>query len=111
MSPPTAFDDERGRAEVAGDMVQLGRDVARIEIDDDGLHLQHVGGAGLTLLLDRAGDDIDRRPLAVRPRGEGRELVGRGGVGRDPDVVRLAVPALTLEIRCREVYLLIQGAY
>ncbi|ODN68427.1 hypothetical protein A6302_04273 [Methylobrevis pamukkalensis] len=93
---PAAFDDERRCAEVAGDMVQLGRDVACVEIDDDGLHLQHVGGACLTLLLDRAGDDIDRRPLAVRPRGESRELAGCGAVGRDPDVVRLAVPALTL---------------
>ena len=77
-------------------MIELGRDVARIEIDDDGLHLQHIGGAGLSLLRDRAGDDIDRRPLALRPRGEGRELVGRGGVGLDPDVVRSAVLALTL---------------
>jgi hypothetical protein len=77
-------------------MVQLGRDVACVEIDDDGLHLQHIGGAGLTLLLDRAGDDIDGGALAVRPRGEGRELSRRGPIGRDPDVVRLAVPALTL---------------
>ena len=74
---PAAFDDERGRAEVAGDMVQLRRDVARVEIDDDGLHLQHVGRAGLALFLDRAGDDIDRRPLTVRPCGEGREFLGR----------------------------------
>ena len=65
---PAAFDDQRRRAEVADDMVELGRDVARVEIDDDGLHLQHVGGAGLALFRDRAGDDIDRRALARWPR-------------------------------------------
>lgn len=77
-------------------MVQLGRDVARVEIDDYGLHLQHVSGAGLALFLDRAGDDINRSAFTVGPCGKGREFPWCAVVGRDPDVVRLAVPALTL---------------
>ena len=49
-------------------MGELGRDVAGVEIDDDGLHLQHVGGAGLALLGDRAGDDIDAPHPRATPR-------------------------------------------
>jgi len=98
--PPAAFDDQHRRAEVAGDMVQLGRDVTGVQIDDDGLHLKHVGGAGLTLFGDGAGDDVDGRAFAVRPSGEGCKLLGRGVVGRDPDVVRLAVPALPSRFSC-----------
>ena len=53
-------------------------------------------GAGLALLGDGAGDDIERRALAPRPGGEGLQLVEGRGVGLDPDVVGLAVPALPL---------------
>ena len=55
-----------------------------------------IGTAGLALLGDRAGNDIDGGTFAVRPSGEGCEFLGRGVVGGDPDIVRLAVPALTL---------------
>lgn len=93
---PAAFDDQRRRSDVAGDMVQLGRDVARVEIDDDGLHLQHIGGAGLALFLDRAGDNINRSAFTVGPCGKGREFPWCAVVGRGPDIVRLAVLTLTL---------------
>ncbi len=64
--------DQRRRAEVADDVIQLGRNVTRVEIDHESLHLQHVCGTGLALFGDGAGDDIDRRTLAVRPCGKGR---------------------------------------
>ena len=63
--------------EVAGDMVKLGGDVAGIKINDDGLHLQHIGCAGLPLLGDSARDDIDGSALAVGPCGKCCEFFGR----------------------------------
>ena len=77
-------------------MVELGRDIAGVEIDDDGLHLQHIGGARQALLGDGARDDVDRRALAIGPTGEGGELFARRVIGRDPDVVRSPAAALTL---------------
>jgi hypothetical protein len=38
-----ALDDERRPAEMSDQMVELGGDVAGVEIDDDRLHLQDVG--------------------------------------------------------------------
>ena len=94
--PAAAFDGERRRAEVADEMCELGRNVARVEIDNQGLHLQDLVGACLAVLGDRAGDDIESRTLAPRPGGEGFQLVEGRGVGFDPDVVGFAVPALAL---------------
>jgi hypothetical protein len=91
-----ALDNQRRSPEVVDEMIALGRDVARVEIDHEALHLQDVGRAGLARLRHRAGDDIDRGTLARGPAREGAELLGRGGVRVDPDVVRPAVLALTL---------------
>ena len=92
-----ALDDQRRRAEVADEVVELGRDVAGVEIDHHGLHLQHVGGPGLAGLGDRAGDDVDRGALARRPRRRrSPSFSAARRVGLDPDVVRLAVDALAL---------------
>ena len=93
---PAALDDQRGAAEVPDEMVELGRDVAGVEVDDERLHAQDVGRARLAVLGDGAGDDVDRGALAPGPGGEGRELLGRALVRLDPDVVRLAALALAL---------------
>ena len=77
-------------------MIELGGDVACVQIDHDALHLQDIGGTRLTGFRHRAGNDIDRRSLARAPGGEGGELVGRRAVRVDPDVVGPAVLALTL---------------
>lgn len=61
-----AFHQQRGRAQVLLQVRQLGGDVTCVEIDDDGLHLLDVLGAGLAVLGDNAGDDIDGRALARR---------------------------------------------
>ena len=74
----------------------LRQDVAGIEIDDHCLHLEHFVGAGLALLGNGAGDDIERRTLAPRPGGEGLQLVEGRGIRLDPDVVGLAIAALPL---------------
>ncbi len=72
------LDQEGGRAEVLDQMRQLGSDVAGVEIDHHSLHLQDMFGAGLALLGDSAGDDIDGAALARGPVGVGAE--GGGGV-------------------------------
>ena len=68
--PAAALDDQRRLAEMPDQMVELGGDVAGVEIDHHRLHLQDVGGLGLAVLGDRAGDDIDsgsRLPTARCP--------------------------------------------
>ena len=84
------------RAEVALQMGALGGDVAGVEIDHHGLHLQDLGGLGLPGRGHGAGDHVDRRALARGPCGEGRHLLGRGLIRLEPDVVRAAIDALTL---------------
>ena len=91
-----AFYDERWSSKVRNQVTELGPDITCIKINEDGLHLQHFGCAGLSLLCDSAGDHIHGGALAPRPLGEGRELVERGGVCVDPDIVGLAIPALAL---------------
>ena len=44
---PAALDDQGRSAEVVDEMIELGRDVAGVEIDHEALHLQDVRGAGL----------------------------------------------------------------
>ena len=91
-----AFDDQRRRPRCADEVVELGGDVAGVEIDHDRLHLQDVGGLRLALLGDGAGDDIDRSALARTPRWRRWRSSRARRVGVDPDVVRLAVHALAL---------------
>ena len=89
--------DQQGRPpEVVDQVRQLGGDVAGIEIDHHGLHLQHVLGAGLALLGDGAGDDIDGAAFARGPGGIRAERCGGVPIGRHPDIVRLGVEALAL---------------
>lgn len=68
-----AFDYPGGQAEGAFQMGALGGDVATINIHRNGLHLQDLGGLGLSCCHHRAGDHIDRRALARGPCGEGRQ--------------------------------------
>lgn len=78
------------------EVIELGRDVARVEIDHEALHLKDVRGARLAHFRDRAGDDVDRRALTRGPAREGGEVLGRSGAHVDPDIVRPALLALTL---------------
>jgi hypothetical protein len=91
-----AFHHQSRIAKVLNQVIELGADVACVEIDNDGLHLTNVGSFGLTALGNGAGDDIDRRALARSPRRKRDHLVGHGSVSRNPDVVGLAVEALAL---------------
>lgn len=93
---PAALDDQRRSPDMVDEMIELGGDVACVEIDHYALHLQDIGGTRLTGFRHRAGNDIDRRALARAPGGEGGEFVGRRAVRVDPDVVGPAVLALTL---------------
>ena len=77
-------------------MGALGGDVAGVEIDHHGLHLQDLGGLGLPGCGDGAGDHVDRRALPRGPCREGGHLLGRGLIRLDPDVVRAAIDALAL---------------
>ncbi len=91
-----AFHDHGGRAEMLFQMGPFGCDVAGVQIDDNSLHLQDMLGAGLPRRCNSAGDHIDRGALTTCPLGEGRELVRRGLIGLDPDVVRPSVVSLAL---------------
>ena len=44
------FNHEGGRSEVAGNMLELGGNVASIKVNNNGLHLQNICGTGLSLL-------------------------------------------------------------
>ena len=93
---PAAFDNHGGLAEVALQMGTLRGDVAGVDVDDDGLHLQDFRGFGLAGGGNGAGDHVDGGPFPRSPRGEGRHLVRRLGIRLDPSVMRAAVDALTL---------------
>ena len=92
----TALHNHGRRTEVALEMGALGRDIAGVQVDHDGLHLQDFGGLGLPGRGHGAGDHVDRCALTRRPCGEGRHLLRRGLIGIEPDVVRAAINALAL---------------
>ena len=50
-----ALDDQRRVAKMPDEVVELGGDIAGVEIDHDRLHLPDVGGLGLAVLRDGAG--------------------------------------------------------
>ena len=77
-------------------MVELGGDVAGVQVDHHRLHLPDVGGLGAPVPGHRAGDDVERRPFPRGPGGEVERLVPHRIVGLDPDVVRAAGEALAL---------------
>ncbi|WP_197604411.1 hypothetical protein [Blastochloris viridis] len=91
-----AFDDQRRLAEMSDEVFEFRSDVARVQIDQNRLHLPDVGGLGLAGLGDRSRHHIERRALARRPACEGHHLVERGGVSLDPSIVRAAVETLPL---------------
>ena len=77
----TAFHHHGGLAEIERKVDELGLDVAAVEIDQCGLHLLDMLGAGMAVLGDRAGDDVDGAALRRRPGGVGGEQIGSAGVG------------------------------
>ena len=93
---PPALDDQRRLAQVLDQVVELGRDVASVEIDQHGLHLPHVRRSGLAALRDGAGHHVDGGALPGRPAREGDGLLQHRTVGLDPDIVRATVEALPL---------------
>ena len=93
---PAALDDQRRLAQVLYQVIELGRDVAGVEIHQNGLHLPHVRRSGLAALRDGAGHHVDRRPLPGCPASEGDGLLQHRAVGLDPDIVRATIDALPL---------------
>ena len=82
-----AFYHQGRFVEMEREVGQLGLDIAAVEVDQRGLHLLHMLGAGMTVLGDGAGDDEDGAAFLRRPGGVGGEQVGCAGVGVDPDIV------------------------
>lgn len=84
LGDATAFHRERGGTEMADEVIALGDNIALIKIDHEGLHLQHMPGAGFATLRHRAGDDIDGAADLGGSFGAGGNSRGRTRIGRQP---------------------------
>ncbi len=92
----TAFDDHGRLAEIPDQVVEFGRDIAGIEIDEHRLHLAHVGGLGLAALGHRSRYHIEGSTFPRRPTCKGDRLLQQAGIGFDPRVMRATVDPLAL---------------
>ena len=91
-----AFDEQGRFAQMPDEVVELGDDVARIEIDQNRLHLQDVGGLGLAGLRNRSRHHIEGSALSCRPAGKGDGFFQQAVVDLDPGIVGTTVNPLAL---------------